>query len=263
MTSHDPKRLLDAGEATPEERDLLRSAVDSDPPPDARAAVWGALATRLPGIGGGGGGGGVTGGGGGAGTATGVSTTVKVVASIALAGMIAGGIGIVVTNDRAPATSVASSASASLSQQPTANAPPPATAAAAPPAPPSSDEPSPPIAVTGVVPTSSPPRAKAPPPSAPPSAPVSRTAALQEEAALLASAREALGAGNARRALSILDDARVKHPAGALLQEREVVAIEALAQAGDKAAAGRRAEAFLRSFPGSPHASHVRSFLVR
>ena len=101
-------------------------------------------------------------------------------------------------------------------------------------------------------------------PSSGSSAPaVPRVVALREEAALLASAREALHGGDARRALTILDEARAKHPAGALAQEREVVTIEALAQAGDKGGASRHAETFLRAFPGSPHSSHVRTFLAR
>lgn len=274
MSGDDPKRLLETADTTPEERDLLRSAGGSEPPPEARAAVWGALATRLPGIGGGGptggGGGSVPGpaaGGAGAGTATGASTALKVAGSIALVGLIAGGIGIAMTKDRTPPNELAaSSAPAAPSAPPllpSANEALPPASAEAPSMAPSIDEPSTPIAGTSVAATSLPPRAKGAPTSAPPPPPTSRAAALQHEAALLASAREALRGGNARRALSILDDARVKHPAGGLVQEREVVAIEALAQAGDKAAAARRAEAFLRSFPGSPHSSHVRTFLVR
>jgi hypothetical protein len=43
-----------------------------------------------------------------------------------------------------------------------------------------------------------------------------------------------------------------------LLQEREALTIEALARTGRRAEANRRAEAFLRAFPGSPHAAAVR-----
>lgn len=49
-----PKRWLDeGGDATPFERDLLRSGLDAvDPPAGAKGAVWAALLTQFPGAGG-------------------------------------------------------------------------------------------------------------------------------------------------------------------------------------------------------------------
>jgi hypothetical protein len=50
---------------------------------------------------------------------------------------------------------------------------------------------------------------------------------------------------------------------GALAQEREALTIEALAHAGRREAASARAVAFLRAYPGSPHAATVRTFVGR
>jgi outer membrane protein assembly factor BamD (BamD/ComL family) len=84
--------------------------------------------------------------------------------------------------------------------------------------------------------------------------------ALRDEIALVAAARAALRSGDGPGALASLEKARKQHPRGALLQEREVLTIEALAKSGDAAGASRRASAFLRAFPTSPHAAHVRTF---
>jgi hypothetical protein len=112
--------------------------------------------------------------------------------------------------------------------------------------------------------TSEPPAPPAPAPSptateAP--APTTAVDALRDERALLASARDALRKGDGRGALAILQTAQSRHPNGVLGQEREVLAIEALAQTGDRDGASKRAGAFLRAFPNSPHAGHVREFV--
>jgi len=270
MSHDDPERLLDSGDTTAGVRDLIRSGIDADPPQDARAAVWGALATRLPGVGGAGGGGAAgpgPGAGAGAAGAAGASTAIKAVGALALLGLVAGGAGIAF-NAKSPALA---SPSAIPAVTPPSSTIEPGTSAAitstavAPAA--TANEPPPERASTPIAsaaPSFVPavPRGKATGATATSSPPASH-ADLRDEAALLASAREAVQGGDARRALSILDEARQKHPTGVLVQEREVVAIEALARGGDKAAASRRAEAFLRAFPGSPHASHVRTYAVR
>jgi len=90
---------------------------------------------------------------------------------------------------------------------------------------------------------------------APSSAPASR---LREESGALLEARAALRAGDAARSLALLEQARVRYPHGALGQEREALAIRALAQSGDRAAAARRARAFLQAHPQSPYVADVR-----
>jgi hypothetical protein len=81
-----------------------------------------------------------------------------------------------------------------------------------------------------------------PPPSAP----------LPAEAELLEGARHALRSDPAR-ALALTSEHQRLHPRGLLSQEREVLAIEALARVGRRAEARARAERFLRRHPTSAH----------
>ena len=81
---------------------------------------------------------------------------------------------------------------------------------------------------------------------------------LREESVAVLDARSALRSGDAAKSLSLLEQARVRFPHGALGQEREALTIEALAQSGQTAAARRRAESFLRVHPTSPYATDVR-----
>lgn len=283
----DPKRWLeDGGGATDAERDLLRSAEQVEPATGASEAMWAALATRLPPSGGGGpppdtGPSGGPGGGAGP-AALGSSLGAKTLAAAVVAAVIA--IGAVATLRSSSTTPVAPLAphSSVSPLPPAASAPalpiaplpvisPPAVVA------PSANEPD--------SPTSPPARLSAPraaqhqvgapapvashttpapttlsAPTAPP-APTAPLDALRDESALVAAARTALRRGDGAAALASLELARTRHPRGALLQEREVLTIEALAQRGDADTASRRATAFLRAFPTSPHAAHVRTFV--
>ncbi len=74
-------------------------------------------------------------------------------------------------------------------------------------------------------------------------------------------ARAAIAAKEPARALGILDGYTARFPRGAMAPEAAVLRIEALANAGDHAAAERVAEVFLRENPGSPYAPRVRSLL--
>ncbi len=74
-------------------------------------------------------------------------------------------------------------------------------------------------------------------------------------------ARARLQRGQARAALDALDAYLREHPAGVLAQEAGLLRIEALAAAGERGAARRHAERFLREHPGSPHASRIRALL--
>ena len=70
------------------------------------------------------------------------------------------------------------------------------------------------------------------------------------EAELLEQARSALKSDPAR-ALARANEHRSRFPGGALVQEREVIAIKALRQLGRTAEADGRADAFAKAFPGS------------
>lgn len=93
---------------------------------------------------------------------------------------------------------------------------------------------------------------------APPNAPSSgnngadqRDGDLARERALVDRARSALARGDAAGALSAADDHRRAFPRGQLAEEREVVAIQALAAAGRSEEAGTRAGVFRKAHPSS------------
>lgn len=85
------------------------------------------------------------------------------------------------------------------------------------------------------------------------------TDGFAEEVALLASARAALGAGDAKQAIATLSSHAKRFPAGKLAREREVSWITALCALGRDAEAKRRAADFLRRDDDSPHAAKVRA----
>ncbi len=128
------------------------------------------------------------------------------------------------------------------------SAPPSAPINAAPP-------PSPPT----VVPSVSPAPAVAEPPALAPTPELASAvkpatkpapAAALSEAELLEQARSSLRSDPAR-ALARANEHRSRFPGGALVQEREVIAIKALRQLGRTAEADSRADAFATAFPGS------------
>jgi hypothetical protein len=82
-----------------------------------------------------------------------------------------------------------------------------------------------------------------------------------EEGRLLANARKALRGGSPQRALEVLEGATRKFARGHLVQEREVLLIEALFATKRTSLAHERASRFLRDHPGSAHAARVRAFL--
>lgn len=86
---------------------------------------------------------------------------------------------------------------------------------------------------------------------------------LREESMAVLAARSALRSGNAARSLALLEQARSTFPRGALGQEREALTIEALARSGQSAVARRRAEAFVRAYPRSPHVADMRRIAER
>ena len=223
----DPPRLLDAAE--PGLRDVLRAA-EQDLGSDAQVAR---LAERLgtvlaaPAA--------TTAAGSGASAATGVGAAGKIGAGV-LALMVAGG------------------GAWLLSSAPSAEPPAPQPALpAAPLAPPAAEAPEPPP--IEAVPSAAPPPSAAEPPRAPPVTP--EPPPPISEAELLEQARSALKSDPAR-ALSRANQHASRYPAGALVQEREVIAIKALRALDRDAEAERRAESFAKAYPGSAFARKLK-----
>lgn len=84
--------------------------------------------------------------------------------------------------------------------------------------------------------------------------------ALSDESAAVLAIRSALRAGDPSGALQLLEQARLRFPHGVLGQEREALTVQALAKAGNRKAASRKAAAFLRAHPTSPYASDVKAY---
>jgi len=122
------------------------------------------------------------------------------------------------------------------------------------PPPPLTLVPTPPAAPTiAPVPVVRPPTVKVSPRPLPPLAPVvgGRDEGLAAERALLEQARTSLAKGDARRALESLEEHERTFPGARLAEEREVLAIQALAQEGKRNAALERAARFRGAFPDS------------
>jgi hypothetical protein len=84
--------------------------------------------------------------------------------------------------------------------------------------------------------------------------------ALLDEGRCLASARAALHAHDADRALDLLKSVP---SSAALAQEREALTIEAMEEKPDlRAAATERALLFLRAYPNSPYRARVKSLIL-
>jgi hypothetical protein len=117
------------------------------------------------------------------------------------------------------------------------------------------------VAVTAAPVDAAPPAIDAAPVrSAPP-----RTAeeALAEEARILGRAQSALGRGDARRALRWIDRHARSFKSGALAEERERLAVEALLRLDRRADAEARAARFHRRYPRSVQGPRIRELLAR
>ncbi len=111
-----------------------------------------------------------------------------------------------------------------------------------------------------------PPAATAAPPATAPRAPVARASrpaseSISEQIAELDRARAALDAGSTERALHLVDAYEASYPSGALVQEAELLRVEALVRAGNRPDAERAGKRFLAAYPKSPHAARVRALL--
>jgi hypothetical protein len=273
----DPKRWLDeGGGGTAEERALLESGRDARMPSGQRKRVWLGIAAGVAGVGASAG----TAAGGAIGHGTAAKGTLSLLFSGAagktvLAVALLGGAGIGVTALRTGLRPAATSPAARApSQERTethesgqAVIPSPAavdTAEASATAP----EPRPRTTGPARGVSKSPPLPSAPaddvaPPRTEPAPEMRATSRLREESAAVVAARRTLLSGDATEALRMLDRLRADFPNGALVQEREALAVRALVESGQKEAARARGEAFLRAFPRSPHGAEVRALLGR
>jgi hypothetical protein len=84
---------------------------------------------------------------------------------------------------------------------------------------------------------------------------------LKAESSLLTEARAQLRSGNVAGAQASLDRLQSQFPKGMLSQEREVLAIEVLYAGGDVDGAKRRARAFIKAHPKSPHSAKLSRFI--
>jgi hypothetical protein len=250
--SGDPERLLSgASDADELERSLLSSLRDADPPGEAHARVWRGLATQIAAatlasaaqastLGA------SASSGAGAATSAFVSKTLaaKVIFGLAL-GSAAAGAGFAWTSARAVsphpmATGAAAVAGAARSRH-VLEPPVPERGHAS--LPESPGEPPASGARTGV---RSEPREQA------------DDERLRAESQLLARARAELRQGNSAAAQATLQRLQARFPKGVLHQEREVLAIEILSAQGKTAASERRARAFIKAHPESPHSTNLR-----
>ena len=252
-----PRRWLDdGGGATTGERDLLRSGLAMDPPPDAQAKVWAAILAGLPAAGAVGAG---SAAGGKAAAAAKAAVATKSAGTVAVAAgagvlksaLIGAGCGVLVL---ATYSVVAPSA-----PEPPAAAPavaPPRDPVPAPPRPQSARiaPPDPTVAAS----VEAPPEPRANEPRAP--APADRATMLAEESRLVGEAQDALRSGDAAGALVLLNRIAARFPGGGLGQEREALSIEALYKSGRRPEASARAAAFLKAYPSSTLATRVEAF---
>ena len=88
-----------------------------------------------------------------------------------------------------------------------------------------------------------------------------RPPALGQELAILARVRRALESGDAKQALSVLDQHGGDLKAGQLRLEAEVLRLEALSKLGAKQEVSQRARLFIDQHPNSPLVDRVRGFV--
>jgi hypothetical protein len=92
-----------------------------------------------------------------------------------------------------------------------------------------------------------------------PKGPSSTTSSCTDEIDLVERADATLRAGEAKHALELAREHGARCPNGSFVQERERVAIEALALLGQNEEMRARAKAFESRFPSSPHVRRVRN----
>ena len=241
---NDPRRWTDeGGDATARERELVRAGRDAGPSHDQRRMMWGAIAAQaIPSA---------TGQGAAPASGPAASTGLTVAKGTVIVALIGAGIVASYRTMRGPTPPIMqpSTAAPALHEQPQlpSVSPPPGDD-------PSAEAPRP-VKVAHSTPR----------PNAAPTKEVvenARASRLREESEMILGARRVLRAGDPLRALTLLDAARARFPEGILVQEREALSIEALVRSGQRALATKRAEAFLRAFPKSPHGADVKRIVL-
>lgn len=266
----EPKRWIDdASELSRDELYALEAALGAPEAAEfalaeqAKHAVWGVLATQLPGTA-------VLA----AGKASPLATLAKPLAlGLALGAGTAGGLAITahLTAPRPAEVHVAATSAPARATGASEPGPPARSlergpvAADSPPAPKFGGTGPAPVGTSG---PSSPPTSggvEGPAPEQGPSVasfPASDAAAGDRaEIDRMGTARALLRSGRSRAALSELDALAKDFPNGTLAQEREALAVQALGALGERAAARERALRFLARYPASPHAAVVRRAL--
>lgn len=274
-----PKRWLDDAGAGGAERDLLRAGLSMEPPPGAEGAVWAALLGKLPPPGA------PPAGDGGASAAKAAGTAKSAAAAkgaaVAKGASAAAAGGIVKSALIGAGSAVALIATYSVVTPSTPDPAPPVAASVAPiqetpRSVPSSTLPLPAASATATT-SASAATSAAPAPkvaadprpvasgaasaaSATADPEVSRETLLREESRMVGEARDALRRGDAAGALVMLDKIVSRFPGGMLVQEREALAIEALARSGRCDEAKQRAYVFVDRWPASPFTARVQAF---
>jgi len=243
---NDPRRWTDeGGEATARERELVRAGRDAGPSHEQKRMMWGAIAAQAvpP----------ATGQGATPASGPAASTGLTVAKGTVIVALIGAGIVASYRTMRGPIPPITQPAAAAAAPAPDEQPRLPSVS------PSPGDDPSreAPRSVKIAHPT--------PRPNAAATREVGETARasqLREESEMILGARRVLRAGDPSRALMLLDAARTRFPEGILVQEREALSIEALVRSGQRALATKRAEAFLRAYPKSPHGADVKRVVV-
>ncbi len=248
----DPERLLSARSgADPLERELLGSVRHVGPPEGAKERAWRGIASQLAA----GAAVGVTAGSGAAAaTRAGVGSlgspalAAKAAAVLVSGGLVLGGAYWALSS---PAEAPASHRAAGAEPAPAVVPQAPVMSAPEPGALPEPSVEGPTAGEPGRRPSGPKPADSGPKP----------TDLLRAESALLMEARAELRSGDAAAAAATLERLRAQFPKGVLRQEREVLAIDVLAARGNAQEAKRRAQAFVKQYPGSPHSAKLKRFL--
>jgi hypothetical protein len=253
----DPPRLLDEGTLTPDEQRALEVGTHDRSPLGAKAAIWTGLSLKLlvpataaaatltaaagssSGV--------VAASGAGAGAA-GLLTTMALVKSAGIGLALGAAVGSGLYFSSRPEPTPPAPHELVVVEGATSVAAPFHSAAATPNAPAAAESASSPAPSGASEPRGDSTRAERPR-EAPP---------VESESQRVARARAWLRSGDANRALQTLDALERDEPNGLLAQEREALAIEALAALGRRDAARARADAFLERYPRSPHVLAVR-----
>lgn len=238
--SGDPERLLSAGShADPLERELLGSVRQVGPPDGAKDRAWRGIAAQIAvvaAVGTAASGSAAAASKGTAGALASWAISTKVAVAVAASGLAMGG-GYLMLNEPAAPAAVAGAPAVRSAPAPAEPTPPPAQKAQEPPA--------------AAVEVEQAPHRREPP----------RQDLLRAESSLLTDARAQLRAGNVAAAQASLERLQTQFPRGVLSQEREVLAIELLHARGNIEGASRRARAFMKAHPSSPHSAKLSRFV--